>query len=304
MAKYATTDWRMRRTTKANTFVKTENVDGSFSHLPVEGTILEEGTPINETNMDNIEEGIYNANQKLDNNGADEPITDLAGYDNLQDMLSNINANVYKAHARIDVDETVINFPAPISKFWLLRYSAHGNPQLIAINGIDVTTSSWTSRHNVVHQSFGSGLNSMSYSSNLLTGYGLKMFSTWLMSENVSDSVPPATTTWGDSTDTTSEGYFYNRNHAAVADNKMSIHCTGRSSDNVGAHTSKGMSYFSSVIYSNVVDSFIENITSMTFTGGGYINIEILQAPSFAALDNATNIMEEYNTVSDNMEVK
>lgn len=292
MAKYVTTDWRMRRTTKANTFIKTINEDDSFTHIPDEGTILETGTPINDLNLNNIELGILQSHGILDDNGGDLPIPSLSNYDNIQDMLSNVNATYFKAHLNLATSEALVNLPLPLSKFWVIRYSGHGYASLVEANGVDLTASSWVSRHNVVHQSFGNGLDSQSYSNVQETGYGLQMWSTWLSTvSTVSDSVPPATTIFGDSTDTSFEGYIFNRNHNTVDDNKMAIYCTGHSSDNVGAHMGKGMSYFSSVIYSDVIDSFIENITSFKFSGNGYLNIEILQAPSFAALSSAIDII-------------
>lgn len=296
MGKYTTTEWRKRRTTKANTFTKIANEDGSFTHIPEEGTVFEAGTPINDTNMNNIGMGILNGFEKLNWNGVDVPISDLSGFDNVQDMLSEVNSNIFKAHAAYN-NSVVVNLPMPLSKFWLVRYSGVGQLRLKAINGVDLTTSEWTAKQSVTHQSFGDGLDSVSFSSVTGKSYGLEMFSTWMStSQTVSDSVPPATATAGNPDETTSEGYFFNHNYLDVADNKMIVYCTGHSSDDVGAHNGKGMSYFTTAVYSDINNSFIEDVTSMTFdTNGGFLNIEVLQAKTLVDFNDLIATMEVKN---------
>lgn len=58
MAMYPQTEWRDRVTEYEDRYRETENPDGSFTHTPVEGEVLQEGTPQNEANFNNMENGI------------------------------------------------------------------------------------------------------------------------------------------------------------------------------------------------------------------------------------------------------
>lgn len=295
MANYVTTDWRTRRTTKANTFTKILNGDGSFTHIPDEGNILEPGTPINATNMNKIEEGIYNANQKLDNNGADAPIPDLAIYDNIQDMLSNINATVYKAH--INGGSTTINFPIPLSRYFLIRFTGSSSLALTHMNGVDLRGTDFISRKTYVNQSFGTGLNSQTYGFDDTSGEGLKLTSSWGLSGNPTEGVPPPNITFYSGGSEISTGYIFNRAHAAPPDNKLSLYATGHCYDVFGAHMNGGMSYFSSVLYSTKPNTLPEFITSLTFEVDlAYANLEFMHTPSFAALMELQDYLMENET--------
>lgn len=299
MARYTTTDWRIRRTEKANTFIKTENPDGSFSHLPDEGQIFEEGTPINATNMNKIEEGIYNANVKLDDNGADIPHPDLMGYDNIQDMLTNIDKNYFKAYLTGDGwSPSIVNFPSPLSKYWVIKFYGHGEAWLNSINGISLET--YAHRTNAAHQCFGLGQNAVSYSTD--NPSELQLFSSYwdsTTSTPVPPEIPPEFFSSGWPTFT--EGYMFIINHAVTADNKMAIYCYGKTYDIMGGHGDGGMSYFGNVVYSAQPNTYIENITNMTFYINGHLNLEVMHAPQFAStstseykLDYAANAVAEF----------
>ena len=60
---YNKTDWRDHVTQYDNRFREQNNSDGTISHIPVEGEVLQEGTPQNATNFNNIETGIFSAHE-------------------------------------------------------------------------------------------------------------------------------------------------------------------------------------------------------------------------------------------------
>lgn len=60
---YNRTFWQDHVTEFENRFREQNNVDGTISHIPVEGEIIQEGTPQNATNFNNIEIGIFAANE-------------------------------------------------------------------------------------------------------------------------------------------------------------------------------------------------------------------------------------------------
>lgn len=57
------TFWQNHVTQYENRFTVTTNADGSETHTPVEGEILQQGTPQNKTNFNNMEEGILAAHE-------------------------------------------------------------------------------------------------------------------------------------------------------------------------------------------------------------------------------------------------
>lgn len=61
MAMYNQREWQDRVTEYENRYRETENPDGSFTHTPVEGEVIAEGTPQNQTNFNNMENGIQDA---------------------------------------------------------------------------------------------------------------------------------------------------------------------------------------------------------------------------------------------------
>lgn len=55
---YNQTEWQDRVTEFENRYRETQNPDGTFTHTPVDGEIIQVGTPQNQTNFNNIENGI------------------------------------------------------------------------------------------------------------------------------------------------------------------------------------------------------------------------------------------------------
>lgn len=55
---YVKTTWKDRMVEKPLTFTQVTNADGTITLTPAEGTIVEAGTPVNASNMNNIETGI------------------------------------------------------------------------------------------------------------------------------------------------------------------------------------------------------------------------------------------------------
>lgn len=53
--------WKNRRTEIANTYSITENADGTVTLTPVVGEVIEAGTSFNQTNMNNMDNGINEA---------------------------------------------------------------------------------------------------------------------------------------------------------------------------------------------------------------------------------------------------
>lgn len=60
---YNRTFWKDHVTEFDNRFREQNNADGTISHIPVEGEIIQEGTPQNARNFNNIEVGIFAANE-------------------------------------------------------------------------------------------------------------------------------------------------------------------------------------------------------------------------------------------------
>ena len=58
---YKQTEWQDRVTEFEDRFKVTDNPDGSKTHTPVEGEIIQVGTPQNQTNFNNMENGIQDA---------------------------------------------------------------------------------------------------------------------------------------------------------------------------------------------------------------------------------------------------
>lgn len=55
---YNQTFWADRVTTKKNIYIETSNGDGTITHTPDEGEVIQQGTPLDEKNFNNIEHGI------------------------------------------------------------------------------------------------------------------------------------------------------------------------------------------------------------------------------------------------------
>ncbi len=58
---YNQTQWQDRVTQYEDRYRETQNPDGTFTHTPVEGEIIQVGTPQNQTNFNNMENGIQDA---------------------------------------------------------------------------------------------------------------------------------------------------------------------------------------------------------------------------------------------------
>ncbi len=60
---YNRTFWQNHVTQYENRYTVTQNPDGSENHVPVEGEILQQGTPQNKTIFNNLEEGVLAAHE-------------------------------------------------------------------------------------------------------------------------------------------------------------------------------------------------------------------------------------------------
>lgn len=58
---YRQTRWEDRVTEYEDRYRETQNPDGTFTHTEVPGEIIQEGTPQNQTNFNNMENGIQDA---------------------------------------------------------------------------------------------------------------------------------------------------------------------------------------------------------------------------------------------------
>lgn len=55
--------WQDHVTEYNDRYTEVQNPDGSITHVPVEGTVIQQGTPQNAANFNNMEEGIFAADQ-------------------------------------------------------------------------------------------------------------------------------------------------------------------------------------------------------------------------------------------------
>ena len=55
---YTPTVWKDRVVEKPRTFTMQDNGDGTITLMPAPGTVVQEGTPVNATNLNNIEQGL------------------------------------------------------------------------------------------------------------------------------------------------------------------------------------------------------------------------------------------------------
>ena len=58
---YNRTVWQDHVTEFSDRFIETDNGDGTISHEPVEGEVIQQGTPQNARNFNNSEEGTFSA---------------------------------------------------------------------------------------------------------------------------------------------------------------------------------------------------------------------------------------------------
>lgn len=59
---YDLTKWQDHVTELQNTYKETVNLDGTVTHEPVEGEVLQQGTPMNAAKFNNMEQGIFENN--------------------------------------------------------------------------------------------------------------------------------------------------------------------------------------------------------------------------------------------------
>lgn len=60
---YKRTYWQDHVTQYSDRYNEVQNPDGTITHTPVEGTIIQQGTPQNAQNFNNLEEGVFAADQ-------------------------------------------------------------------------------------------------------------------------------------------------------------------------------------------------------------------------------------------------
>lgn len=60
---YEATLWEDHVTEYEDRYIETKNDDGTINHIPVEGEIIQQGTPQNAANFNHIEEGVTNAGE-------------------------------------------------------------------------------------------------------------------------------------------------------------------------------------------------------------------------------------------------
>jgi hypothetical protein len=65
--------WKDRQVERPMTFVMQENADGTTTLIPVEGTIVESGTPLNAINLNNLEMQFDEAKKLIDSFGLIDP---------------------------------------------------------------------------------------------------------------------------------------------------------------------------------------------------------------------------------------
>lgn len=60
---YEWKQWQDHVTEHENRYIETQNDDGTITHVPVEGEVLQQGTPQSATNFNHMEDGISNAGE-------------------------------------------------------------------------------------------------------------------------------------------------------------------------------------------------------------------------------------------------
>ncbi|MBU5313447.1 hypothetical protein KQI38_15605 [Tissierella carlieri] len=65
---YEKQEWIDHIVERPGTFREIQNSDGSITHVPEEGNILEEGSPFSANRMNHIEDGIYNVSRQANIN--------------------------------------------------------------------------------------------------------------------------------------------------------------------------------------------------------------------------------------------
>lgn len=63
---YRRTNWKDHVVEYPNRYTETANGDGTVTHTPQPGEVVQQGTPINATNLNNLEEGLQHTSVAFD----------------------------------------------------------------------------------------------------------------------------------------------------------------------------------------------------------------------------------------------
>lgn len=75
---YSKTNWQDRAVQNPRTYTVTNNADGSITLAPKPGTVMQEGTPVNASNMNKIEDGIKAAHDVIEAPSYSNPTDETA----------------------------------------------------------------------------------------------------------------------------------------------------------------------------------------------------------------------------------
>lgn len=75
---YEKTIWKDRVVEKPNTYRSVENSDGTITLYPITGQVIEKGTPVSAANLNKIENGIVELNEKLDTKSNKKEVEELS----------------------------------------------------------------------------------------------------------------------------------------------------------------------------------------------------------------------------------
>ena len=107
--------WQDHVTEFEDRYTESRNDDGTITHTPVEGEIIQQGTPQNATNFNHMENGISNATETaalmaLSTIHHQQAIADLQGETATVTVMSNFG--LYKAFdaAGIDVETEIVDY--------------------------------------------------------------------------------------------------------------------------------------------------------------------------------------------------
>ncbi|MFC0653535.1 hypothetical protein ACFFF5_17765, partial [Lederbergia wuyishanensis] len=89
---YVPNQWKNREVERPRTFSMQDNGDGTITLIPAEGAVIEAGTPIIASNMNNIEEGIVGAYQALDEHEAERLQDGVHGLATTQNIIYYVDA--------------------------------------------------------------------------------------------------------------------------------------------------------------------------------------------------------------------
>ncbi|MBB6716376.1 hypothetical protein [Clostridium gasigenes] len=162
---YVKTNWENRIVEKPKTFRQQPNVDGTITLIPEEGSVIKEGTPVNASNMNKIEDELVANSSQLENIQTQLPLkTDktvfdtfvatkgkpngIAGLDGdglLGNVINYKPTIIYEAKVISLKNVKIIDIPKIYNKFILKidgdkAYSSSSYTAFIKINGIVITS--------------------------------------------------------------------------------------------------------------------------------------------------------------------